>query len=649
MVTTPVGPNAEPVGVSVKFGEQAPDEPKVDHGPPPTVTGVSPKKSPISGGIQVTITGTGFSGATAVSFNELAAKFTIDSDTQITAIAPGRVSYDLFNVYVTNAHGTSVPTLSAWYRYDAPPFISFITPLSGLVTGGTDVLIVGPGVSEAIAVRFDGTPASFSPDGNGNNRAIAPPHAPGPVAVVVESPTGSSGSELYGGNTFTYVATGVPIIDWISPSTAWTRGGMVVTISGTGMDHTTGVRFDDIPATDWSVIDAQTLRVVTPPAPFGDAVVTLESAAGVSPVTYRSHVWFSEQPVPETFSLDPAYGPAAGGNTVRVLGRAYPWESWVSCGGVPASSFTVVCDTEITAIVPPSATPDDAVVSVVVTTPVGTSPSTSGNAYLYRTVHALSISSILPNRGGVAGGEWPSIYGSGFLATTAVKMGGKPVDYYVNSDYQITIQTPPMEVPYLYNVSVETATATTVSSPASHYLYLGPAELWGLDHHLGMTAGGDQLTIQGDQLLGVTAVDVGPSGAPFSIVDNHTIVATVPPCAAGTVVVTLRSPYGDSTLSLGSLYTYRTPGTPIVTEVVTNRGPLAGGGTVVIRGSGFAGAAGVRFDDATPATSFTVDSDTQITAVVPPRASAALVNVFVDNANGANPNGPTSWYLYESP
>ncbi len=56
----------------------------------PIVTGVSPSTGPPSGGTSVTVTGTGFTGATAVDFDGStpATNFMVNSDTSITATAP---------------------------------------------------------------------------------------------------------------------------------------------------------------------------------------------------------------------------------------------------------------------------------------------------------------------------------------------------------------------------------------------------------------------------------------------------------------------------------------------------------------------------------------------------------------------------------
>jgi hypothetical protein len=69
---------------------------------PPAVTNVNPNTGPTSGGTSVTITGTNFSGATAVRFGSNAAgSFTVDSATQITATSPAGVGTVDVTVVIT--------------------------------------------------------------------------------------------------------------------------------------------------------------------------------------------------------------------------------------------------------------------------------------------------------------------------------------------------------------------------------------------------------------------------------------------------------------------------------------------------------------------------------------------------------------------
>jgi YVTN family beta-propeller protein len=84
----------------------------------PAVTGISPSSGPQAGGTSVTITGNGFTGATAVNFGAVPATgFTVDSDTQITATAPSAASAGTVNVTVTTAGGTSAAATADQYTY----------------------------------------------------------------------------------------------------------------------------------------------------------------------------------------------------------------------------------------------------------------------------------------------------------------------------------------------------------------------------------------------------------------------------------------------------------------------------------------------------------------------------------------------------
>lgn len=82
----------------------------------PTVTLISPTSGPALGGTSVTITGTGFTGVTAVKFGtNNAASFTVNSATSITATsAPGTGSVD---ITVTTVGGTSPATAADRFTY----------------------------------------------------------------------------------------------------------------------------------------------------------------------------------------------------------------------------------------------------------------------------------------------------------------------------------------------------------------------------------------------------------------------------------------------------------------------------------------------------------------------------------------------------
>jgi hypothetical protein len=88
-------------------------------GQPPTIASIVPASGPIGGGTKVKITGQNFNEATAVDFGALPTTlFTVDSDTQITAIAPKVKKPAPVDITVVNATGTST-TAADKFTYEA--------------------------------------------------------------------------------------------------------------------------------------------------------------------------------------------------------------------------------------------------------------------------------------------------------------------------------------------------------------------------------------------------------------------------------------------------------------------------------------------------------------------------------------------------
>ena len=86
--------------------------------------------------------------------------------------------------------------------------------------------------------------------------------------------------------------------------------------------------------------------------------------------------------------------------------------------------------------------------------------------------------------------------------------------------------------------------------------------------------------------------------------------------------------------------------TPVVSSLEPGSGPVAGGTSVKITGTDFNAASAVKFGS-TPATGFTVESDTQITAIAPRNAKVGAVDVTVTTLAGTSPTVRADRFLYE--
>ncbi len=85
----------------------------------------------------------------------------------------------------------------------------------------------------------------------------------------------------------------------------------------------------------------------------------------------------------------------------------------------------------------------------------------------------------------------------------------------------------------------------------------------------------------------------------------------------------------------------RLAATPSITSISPNTGPGSGGTTVTILGAGFSTATGVSFDN-TPATSYMIVSDSEITATSPPHVPQTIsLSVLSGSGNSS------SYYVYQ--
>ncbi|MBN1630807.1 MAG: IPT/TIG domain-containing protein, partial [Thermoleophilia bacterium] len=94
----------------------------------------------------------------------------------------------------------------------------------------------------------------------------------------------------------------------------------------------------------------------------------------------------------------------------------------------------------------------------------------------------------------------------------------------------------------------------------------------------------------------------------------------------------------------GAAYILVFPDTPTITGLSPATGPTVGGTEVTISGTEFVGVTGVSFGS-TPATSYTVDTDTQITASSPAR-DPGVVQVRVSAAGGSSQDTAADDFTY---
>ena len=120
---------------------------------------------------------------------------------------------------------------------------------------------------------------------------------------------------------------------------------------------------------------------MSPPSGYTRQVhVTITTPAGTSAPSNADILRYA--PVPTVTSINPGFGPHAGGQTVTIVGKGFSARSILDFGGttVPPSNFTVVNDTTITATTPAHS---PGLIDVHVTTVGGTNTPLNSDQYKF--------------------------------------------------------------------------------------------------------------------------------------------------------------------------------------------------------------------------------------------------------------------------
>ncbi|MFC9234774.1 IPT/TIG domain-containing protein [Streptomyces decoyicus] len=322
----------------------------------------------------------------------------------------------------------------------------------------------------------------------------------------------------------------MPVLTSVVPSSGPAAGGTTVTLTGTGLATAGAVRFGATPAASFTVVSDTHITAVAP-AGTGTVPVTVTTPGGTS-----NGISYTYSGAPALSGVTPNQGPTSGGNTVTLTGAGLTGATAVTFGATPATSFTVVSPTQITAVVPAGAPGS---VTITVTTPGGSSALPS--SYFY--VNAPVLTGVAPLSGPLSGGNTVTLIGVHLLEATAVRFGTTAASAFsVISDTQITAVVP-AGAAGLADVTVTTAGGTSNAVP---YTYLPAPVVTTLIPAQGPTSGGITFTLTGTNLAQATTVLVGAALAGFTVVSDSNIVVDAPPGAAGTVNVTVTTPGGTS-------------------------------------------------------------------------------------------------------
>jgi hypothetical protein len=277
----------------------------------PVLTSIAPNSGVRGSTVAVTLTGTGLTGATAVTTsaaNITVSGVTVVNDTTVTAnfVIGANTALGAKNVTVTTPGGTTAPVT---FTVVAPTLTS-ISPVSGARGTSVPVTLTGVGLTGATAVNVSGAAGSVTVSGVTvvNDTTVTATFAISATAgltarnVTVTTPGGNTGAVI-----FTVTAPPAPTLTSVAPNTGVRGTSVPVTLTGTGLTEATAVNVSGtgitvsavtvvsdstvtatFTMTTGATLSARNVTVITPAGGTSNAATfTVQGATltGISPAT----------------------------------------------------------------------------------------------------------------------------------------------------------------------------------------------------------------------------------------------------------------------------------------------------------------------------------------------------------------------------
>lgn len=550
----------------------------------PSIADFNPKLGPA--GTVVTITGTGFTGASMVVFGD-----SNGQTTALTVVSPTRIDVIVPLTAVSGSIAVVTPTgtaSSGLRLFEAGPRITAFAPAAG--APGTSVRVDGANFTlgatpRVAAVRFNGVPATQGQViGATTLNAVVPPGGTSGF-IEVETPAGlaRSGVKFYA----------QPIIQRFTPTNG--IAGDTITLHGTSFDDATSVRVGGTEVPFVVVQSTNAVLVLGTNVTTGRITLNAPGGAFIHPANLVVG--------PRIVAFSPAFG--RPGTNVTLAGAAFNGVQEVRLGGVPAA-FTPGTVNQLTATVPAGA----------FTGPI--SIRTTNGTYVSDASFfiAPALTGFTPSSG--VGGAEVTINGSNLTGATNVTFDGVAAAFTLVNSNRVTARVPAAATSGFIEVSTPGGVARSASAFNVLPVVAGFEPV--------SAARGAAIEIVGSGLAGVQSVTFAEgASAGFTVLTPNRLRAVVP-AAAFSGPVTVRTTAGTAA-SPGPFFV--TGATPAITGFT----PAAGGaGTdVTIRGSGLRSAQAVAFNGT--AAAFRFEQGTNLVAIVP--VGATTGPILVTTVDGA--------------
>jgi hypothetical protein len=362
-------------------------------------------------------------------------------------------------------------------------------------------------------------------------------------------------------------------------------------------------------------------------------------------------------PPPAVVSVTPDKGTSFGGTKVTIVGEDLKGVTTVYFG---ATAVTLKAPSKSATKIKTVSPAGTGTVNVTLSTPEATSEVVPADEFTYIS-SPPTIVSLSPKQGAAAKQKTVEITGTDLAGATAVHFGTISVPFTIKKSTEIKATSPYAQVLGPVEVTVTTPEGTSAATPADEYTFEPEfPDVATASPGRGPAAGGNSVTLHGEGFIGTSAVRFG--GEPvesFEVINDAEIVAVPSPEATARVHITVTTPEGTSPSSCAAarcpaIATYQF-GPPTVTSVSPGIGPLAGGTSITVTGSGFSTAkeGTIILVGNHDATSVECSSTLSCTAVTPEGGKAGTDPVEVRVPSGLKPSethsleSPAAQFTYE--
>jgi large repetitive protein len=313
---------------------------------------------------------------------------------------------------------------------------------------------------------------------------------------------------------------------------------------------------------------------------FANAGVVLQAVTSLSITTFDSI------PPATVTSISPTSGPATGGTTVTIRGTNFQNATGVRLSGSSGNmtGFRVIDATTIEAVTTAAVTSGPKTVTVILPdrATTGDRNASLSSAFTYVAGGpAPTITGITPDFGPISGGTNVTITGTNLTNPVSGSINNPLTNVVRIDDNSVTARTASTLVRGPANVNLTTGGAGSATL-TNGFTFLEQMSLSGLSVNNGPLAGGNSITINGDNLdRNRLAVRIGGVIATQTAISTNSVTVTVPAgTAPGAVNVRVENELFNATLT--NAYTYNAPPLPTASIGVTPNSVSEDGATNLV-------------------------------------------------------------------